>query len=332
MKRTLTAIFLSATALLAAQTATSTQRTISDTKEYVGSIYSHKETMIATRMMGYIKKINVEEGDIVKKGQLLFEVDPSDIESQIQQAESGVLSAKIQHLDAKADYERFKELKEKGAVPDRDFEKMKLKMELTELQLKMASAQLEQAKAQLKYTSVTAPIDGIVVQKMAKEAELAKPGHPVLVLSDINELRARAMVKESDIPHISVGMPVEIYVSAMDKTIKSKIASLVPSGDPATHSYMIRADLPDMQGVLPGMYAKIAIDLKERSGVVVPAGSITQRGGITGVFVDERGTARFYPVTIKNRMKRDVEVEGLDAGVKVLVYPGADVQDGQPIK
>jgi len=333
MKKIL-ALLLAASAVwaLGVKTTLSKNEAIKVTKEYIGSVYSHKETMIATRVMGYIKNISVEEGDLVKKGQVLFEVDPSDIESMLNQAEAGLLSAKSTYLDAQRDYDRFKELNEKGVVPKRDFEKMQLNMELREQGLKMAEANLEQVKAQMKYTTVRSPIDGIVIHKMSKVAEIAAPGRPVLILSSLNELRAKALVKESDIGMIRVGMPVSVYVSALNKNLPSTVSSVVPSGDPATHSYMIKASLSDVEGLLPGMYAKLIVELAGRNGIVVPLSAIIQRGGITGVFTRENGTARFIPVTVRTQMGAKVEVEGLAAGKEVIEYPGVTIQDGKPVK
>jgi len=316
----------------AAQTVVSTTETITEVKEYVGSVYSHKETMIATRMMGYIKKINVEEGDLVSKGDVLFEVDPSDIESAQRQAEAGVLSAKSLYVDAKRDYDRFEELSKKGVVPQRDFEKMKLNLDLREQQLKMAEAGLGQVKAQMKYTSVQAPIEGIVIHKMSKVAEMANPGRPILILSSVDDLRVKALVKESDIAKIRVGMPVEVYIAALNKSVKTKITSIVPSADPATHSYVVKAELPSVENLLPGMYSKLKIALESRNGVVVPLGAVTQRGGIVGVFTKEGSNARFIPVKVRQKFAQSVEVEGLNTGVTLINYPSKSLQDGQPIQ
>ena len=195
----------------------------------------------------------------------------------------------------------------------------------------MAEANLDQVKAQMKYTTVRSPIDGIVIHKMSKVAEIAAPGRPVLILSSLDELRAKALVKESDIGMIRVGMPISVYVSALNKILASKVTSVVPSGDPATHSYAIKANLDNVEGLLPGMYAKLTVELAGRVGVVVPLSAIIQRGGISGVFVRENGIARFVPVTVRTQMGSKVEVDGLAPGKEVIEYPGVTIQDGKPV-
>lgn len=334
MKKTAVILTLLAGVLYAAplKTATAQEEPIGSDRAYAATVYSHQETMIATRVMGYIKAIRVEEGDRVRKDQVLFEVDPSDVESMTAQAEAGALSAKSQYLDAQRDFERFADLYEKGVVPKRDYEKMQLNLDLRAQGLKMAEAALEQAKAQIKYATVRSPIDGVVIAKMSKVAELAAPGRPVLVVSSLDSLRARALVQESEIGQVRVGQRALVEVSALGQRLEGSVISVVPSGDAATHSYEIRVSLPKSEGLLPGMYAKIALQGASRKGVTVPLSALTDRGGISGVFALEGNTARFVPVTVKTQLGGRVEVAGVAPGTVVIEHPGVGVQDGKPVK
>jgi len=333
----LTAISAFAYNLAPAQT-----KTINITKNYSGSIYAKNQVMVATRLMGYIKKMNVEEGDVVHKGDILFEVDPSDIYSMINQAragvmqaQNGVLMAKLAYADADKDYERFKNLYAKGAVSKRDFEKMKLNRDMRASQIKLAQAMLAQANAALqraldqkKYAKVKAPIDGVVVRKLTKVAEMAIPGHPVLVLADLNSIQARAFVKEGDVKEIHKGQDAKVFVSAVNKTVGAKVSNVIPSADPATHSYLVKFTLNDKKGLLPGMYAKIYVKVASKQEVVIPYNALTSRGGIVGVFVDDNGKAKFVQVSVVSQDGNEVAVSGLKAGDKVVILPPANMTDG----
>ena len=317
-------------------------KTIDITKSYSGDIYAKNQVMVATRLMGYIKKMNVEEGDVVHKGDILFEVDPSDIYSMINQAragvmqaQNGVLMAKLAYADAEKDYQRFKNLYEKGAVSKRDFEKMKLNMEMRSSQIKLAEAMLDQAKAALqraldqkKYAKVKAPIDGVVVRKMTKVAEMAIPGHPVIILADLNSIQARAFVKESDVKVIHKDQDAKVFVSAVNKTVDAKVSNIIPSADPATHSYLVKFSLSDKKGLLPGMYAKIYVKIASKQEVVIPYNALTSRGGIVGVFIDDNGVAKFVPISVVSQNGDEVAVNGVEAGERVVILPPANMTDG----
>ncbi|WP_456479282.1 efflux RND transporter periplasmic adaptor subunit [Nautilia sp.] len=332
-----------AASMFAFETATAVKKEINIKKEYVADVYSPSQIMVATRVMGYIKKINVEEGDVVKKGQTLFVVDPNDIYSMLNQArgallqaKSGVLMAEMAYADAKKDYERFKTLYKHGAVSKRDFEKMKLMMDIRKKQVDMAKGMLKQAKAglsmaqnQLKYAKVKSPIDGVVTMKMKKVAEMALPGYPVLVLSDIHNLKAKSFVKEEDIDKFKIGMPVVIKVPAIKKEFPAKVSTVIPSADPATHSYIVKYTFEKTDGLLPGMYAKAAVEISKQEAVLVPFSALTTRSGIVGVFVEDKNTARFVPVKQIFQDKDNIAVKGLRGGEKVILYPPANLSDGQ---
>ncbi len=337
------ATILAGVTLFGYQLATAKKEKIDITNTYIASIYSKNQVMVATRLMGYIKKMNVEEGDVVKKGEELFEVDPSDIYSMlnqargaVMQAKSGVLMAEMAYADAKRDYDRFKNLYKNGAVSKRDFQKMTLNMKIRKEQVDMAKgmlaqakAGLERAKAQFKYSKVRSPINGVVTRKMKKVAEMALPGYPVLVLSDLNSIKAKSFVKAGDLDYFKIGMPVKIYVPAVKKYFNAKVSTVIPSADPATHSFVVKYTLTNTKGLIPGMYAKAKVTVAKKEAVLVPFSALTTRGGILGVFVDNNGIAKFTPVKQMSQIGNDIALKGLKGGEKVILYPPANLEDGQ---
>jgi len=344
MKKILAAA-LSVASLFAYEFAVTKKSTIDITRDYVANIYSKNQVMVATRMMGFIKQMPIEEGDIVKKGQLLFEVDPADVNSMLNQArgavlqaKSGVLMAEMAYADALKDYERFKDLYAKGAVSKRDFEKMTLMKNIRQKQVDMAKGMLKQAQAaldrvlaQYKYTKVTSPINGVVTRKLKKVAEMTLPGYPVVVLSDLNSIKAKSFVKESDLDYLKLNMPVSIYVPAIKKTFKAKISTIIPSADPATHSFVIKYTIKNPKGLIPGMYAKAKVVVAKKEAVLVPFSAITTREGIVGVFVVKGDIAEFVPVKQIAQVGDNIAVKGLKGGESVIIYPPANLIDGQKL-
>ena len=344
MKKILVAA-LSVATLFAYEYASVKKAKINITKTYTANIYSKNQVMVATRLMGYIKQMPVEEGDVVKKGELLFEVDPADIYSMLSQArgavlqaKSGLLMAKMSYADALKDYERFKNLYANGAVSKRDFEKMKLlknirkkQVDMAKGMLKQAEAGLARAKAQLKYAKVTSPIDGVVTKKMKKVAEMALPGYPVVILSDLNSIKAKSFVKEGDIDSLRIGMKADIFVPAIKKHYTATISSIIPSADPMTHSFIIKYTFENKEGLLPGMYAKANIVVSQKEAVLVPFAALTSREGILGVFVNNNGFAKFVPVKQLSQQKDYIAVKGLKGYEKVILYPPANLRDGQQL-
>ena len=338
-------IALSAASLFAYEFAISKQADINVTKSYVANIYSKNKVMIATRLMGFIKKMPVEEGDIVKKGQLLFEVDPSDINSMLSQAQgaliqakSGLLMAEMEYTNALRDYYRFKALYSKGAVSKRTFQNITLIKNIRKEQINMAKGMLKQAqaalnrvKAQYKYAKVVSPINGIVTKKFKKVGDMALPGYPILIISDLNSLRAKSFVNASEINNFRLGMPVKIYVPSLNKTYKAKISTIIPSANPLTHTFVIKYSFKNTKGLIPGMYAKAKIVIGKKKAILVPFAALTTREGLVGVFVDNNGYAKFIPIKQIGQVGSNIAVKGLKGGEKVILYPPANLVDGQKL-
>jgi len=321
-------------------------KTINITKTYSGDTYAKKQIMVATRLMGYIKKINVEEGDVVKKGEFLFEVDPSDIYSMINQARAGVLQAQnavlmaeLAYANAKKDYDRFSNLYKQGSVSKRNFDNITLNMKMRKAQVSMAKAMLDQAKAgldqalsQKKYAKVYSPIDGVVVRKFVNVGDMSIPGHPVLVLANLKSVQARAFVKSSDVRLIKKGQNATLFVSALNETVPAKVSNIILSGDPATHSYLVKFKfMKENKDILPGMYVKIKVKIGAKKEVVIPYDALTSRGGIVGVFVDNNGKAEFREVKILSQDGNNSAVSNIKAGEEVVILPPANMTDGTPL-
>jgi multidrug efflux pump subunit AcrA (membrane-fusion protein) len=164
---------------------------------------------------------------------------------------------------------------------------------------------------------------------MKKVAEMALPGYPVLVLSDIHNLKAKSFVKEEDIDKFKIGMPVTVKVPAIKKEFKAKVSTVIPSADPATHSYIVKYTFENTEGLLPGMYAKADVTIGKKEAVLVPFSALTTRSGILGVFVVDGSYAKFVPVTQIGQEKDNIAVKGLSGGEKVILYPPANLADGQ---
>jgi len=311
------------------------------TKEYTGDTFAAKQVMLSTRLMGYIKSIAVKEGDVVKKGDFLFEVDPSDIASMINQARAGVMQAqngvfmaKLAYSDAEKDFARFKNLYTQGAVSKRNYDKMTLNKKMRGSQVKMAEAMLAQAKAglgqamaQIKYSKVYSPINGVVVRKMSDVGDMALPGRPIVILSDLKSVQARAFIKSQDLKVIKKGQHAKIYFPSLDKRIEAKVSSIILSGDPATHSYLVKFKFPYSKEVLPGMYAKIKVEIGEEEQVTIPYNALTSRMGSIGVFINENGIAKFKPVKILSQDNSKVVVTNIEEGEEVVVNPPVDMRD-----
>jgi len=239
-----------------------------------GSVISDNQKMMTSRYMGYVKNMAVSEGDIVKKGQLLYEIDSKEIESAERQVELAISQARLalqmnknQYNNVLMNLARHERLYKKKMVSKYELETLQLAAKTLKDMVQIAGEQVKQAEAkkeevlnQYNYLKILAPNDGVIVAKKVNEGEMAIPGMPALILTDLSKLKIVAEIAETQLKDISLGKNVSIEIPSIGFVTTGKISSIIPSSNPMTHKFKIKIefDLKD-RSVYPGMYAKIRI-------------------------------------------------------------------------
>ncbi len=248
--------------------------------ELSGSVVSDNQKMMTSRYMGYVKRMMVSEGDIVKTGQLLYEIDSKEIEAAERQVDLAISQARLalqmnrSQLDnVRLNLARYKRLFEKKMVSKYELEQLELgeknmvdMVEIAQEQVNQALAKKDEVLNQYNYLKITAPNDGVIVDKRLNEGEMAIPGMPAVVLTDLSHLRVTAEISETDLKFIDLKKEVAVTIPSLAFETTGKIVSIIPSSNPMTHKFKIKMDF-DAKGrpVYPGMYAKVVIksDWKE---------------------------------------------------------------------
>ena len=239
-----------------------------------GSVISENQKMMTSRYMGYIKKMYVAEGDIVKKGQLLYEIDTTEIEAAerqvdlaISQARIGLQMNKNQYNNVLTNLARHERLYQKKMVSKYEFEMLQLAAEnlkemvkISEEQVKQALAKKDEVVNQYNYLKVHAPNNGVIVEKKLNEGEMAVPGMPAVILTDLSHLNIISELSETQLRYITLGKEVAIEIPSIGLKTVGNIISIIPSSNPMTHKFKIKMKF-DQKGrsVYPGMYTKITI-------------------------------------------------------------------------
>lgn len=257
-----------------------------------GTVMSSNRVQVASRLMGYVRAVPVHEGEVVKAGQLLAQIDPSDIQGQAAQARSGLAQAQANLANARADYERFGNLYKAEAIPRQQWDQIQLRYQVAQQQVAAAQAGYDTAASQMRYASLTSPIAGVVVQKLANPGDMAAPGRPLLVVEGQGALQVQVQVPDADFGAVHVGATVPVFDAA--RRIDARVAEAVPVADPMSHTHAVKVDLPAGAGLSSGSFVHVGFPAGAGAQLRVPASAVVQRAGMTGVFVvDAAGIAHF---------------------------------------
>ncbi|MDX8396962.1 MAG: efflux RND transporter periplasmic adaptor subunit [Mariprofundaceae bacterium] len=285
-----------------------------------GHITSDHRVFISTRISGYIGKITVREGDRVKTGQLLVQIDPVNAKQKLIQAK-----ADLSH--AQTELQRYDSLLKAGAVTSQQADKVQLRYQL-------AASQLKQAKHQLSYAKVLSPVNGVVVDKRLSQGDLASPGMVILSIEDPSSLLVQTYVSEQFIGSIHAGDRVAVLISALKKQFEGSVRQVVQAADPVSHQFLVKIALPSAADIHPGMYAQTAFDTGVRSALFIPVDAMVSRAGLSGVYLkDASNIIHYRQLRLGQESAGRVEVlAGLHAG-DVIVWGGdSELKSGMKVQ
>lgn len=283
--------------------------------EVTGQVTPVFQATLSSRIQGTIDKLLVREGTPVTKGQTLIQLDNRDVQAELARAKAEVENAKA-HL------ERMKKLYGQDAVS-------KQEMENAVRSYKVAEANRNAVIAQLSYTVVKAPFDGVITEKKVEAGELASPGQSLLRMEDPRQLRLEATVAEGDLKSVSRGDAIPVFIDALGMhPLKGTVSQILPAGDPQTHTFTVKVDLPQTPGLKSGMFGRFQLDKGSAQTILVPESAVLQRGELTSVFVvGSDRISRLRWVKTGRRLNGHVEVlSGVNVGERVLLEGSAGIE------
>ncbi|WP_333826023.1 efflux RND transporter periplasmic adaptor subunit [Pinisolibacter sp.] len=296
-----------------------------------GSVVSDDRIELSSRVVGFIRNLDVREGQKVTKGDLLVQIDPTDVNEAIRIAQADVATARTDLADAEHDVGKYDTLAGQGWASTEVLRKARVRRDAARSALSKAEAAVAAAQAQKAYTTILSPVDGVVVVRQRHSGDMAVAGQPLLTIESREVLLFRIFVAESNLGRIVPAMTVTVRIDALDgRELVGTVKRIVPSGDPVTRRYQVDIDLPVEEAILPGMFGRAEIVLGTARSISIPRSARVERGGLGGTFVvgDDR-IARFRWLRFGREWQDLVEVEaGLSEGEKVLARADDTVRDG----
>jgi RND family efflux transporter MFP subunit len=236
---------------------------------------------------------------------------------------------------AERNYQRYQALHADNAASDLELDMARMQFEQAEGAVEQAQGAVTTAATVARESTVKAPFAGQVIETMVEVGDLAAPGRPLVQLETVSGQQIWLTVPAADITRIEPGDTVPVRIDARPDlgTVTGTVAEIVPSADPATHTFTVKADLGD-DTILSGLSGRALITGDATERLLIPTDAVHRRGGLELVVVRaEDGTARTRAVTTGNEVDGQVEVlSGLDAGETVAVDVPGPVTDGTPLE
>lgn len=333
---------------------TVTPQAIPFSASFVAQTESSRQVDIVARVSGFLDRIAYPEGELVKEGQLLFQLDPKPFEAQFEAAKGELLAQQARHTTAAANLNRIKPLAAQNAMSQADLDKAQGEFDASNAAVYSAQAKLKQAELNLGYTTIRSPVTGFSGRALQRQGayinavgDSAKLSYVAAVepmwvnfsMSQNQLAQIRDLVQKGQlIPPKNQDFQVELVLSdGKPYPYSGKINFADPTFSQDTGSFQVRAVLPNPKRELrPGMFVTANVKGGTRpNAIVVPQLAVQQgsKGHVVYV-VKEDGTAELRPVLVGDYSgdKGILIASGLQAGDRVVVDGALKVVPGQPVK
>ncbi|QZY53577.1 efflux RND transporter periplasmic adaptor subunit [Crassaminicella profunda] len=313
-----------------------------------GKIKPIEESSIIPKIPGKVMQVHVEIGDKVQKGDILFELNQTDLMNGVKQAEAAyntsLASLKLkeeQIANAKKNYERNKALYEQGALSQQAFEQSEL--QASQAQLDMAKAQLEQSKvvlenatSKLSDCTITAPISGFITSVEISKGEMASGGKPAITIANLDTVLIETNISEHLINKVHTGDSVDVLVkSASNNPLKGKIFALSPAPAKNGLTYPLKITLENKDTLVKaGMFAEINIVSDKKEDIItIPSDSVIVKEGKEVVFSITNDQAKMREISLGLDNGKEVEVlGGLKIGDVIVIKGQNYLDEGNKVK
>jgi len=248
--------------------------------EAVGTVRAKHSTLIASKLLDRVEKVNVYAGDMVKAGDLLIELDRAELEAKKAAARAAYDSAKAELLLRSREFRRIQELLERKSASQQEFDLARMKKSAAEANVNRALEEIQVVESSLNFTRIPAPVDGRIIERMVEPGDMAVPGKTLLTMYDPANLRLEATVRESLLPFIRLGMELDMRIDAGDCSCRGPVEEIVPQASETSRAFIVKVALPHHDGLFPGMFGRLYVSHGVTHRLLVPASAVRRVGQV----------------------------------------------------
>lgn len=300
-----------------------------------GAIQAERRADLRAEIASVVLRVVRDNGEAVKKGELLVKLDDAAIRDSLASAEESLRAATRSLEGAERTFERLKSLQAQGMSSIQAMEDAEVRRNMAQSEVVAARARMATARQQLERTEVRAPFDGVIAARKVSAGDTATMGKELVQVIDPGSLRYEALVPAERVADLRVGQAVKIRIQGSgDADREGRIRRIDAVAQPVSRQVAVVVDLSSgsRSGLIAGLYAEGAVDVPASSVVALPETALVRQGEQMMVWRLVGDTLQRQPVEVAPRDLRTglfTVTKGLQAGDRVLRSPGSRPQEGQ---
>lgn len=283
-----------------------------------------RQATVGAQSAGRVVELPVKAGDTVRAGQVLVRLDPRSADQAVAASRSQVAEAQANLANARNRFERNKQLLAQKFVSQAAVDQSEAEYKAAQAQVGAMQAGAGQAITQQSYATISAPYQGIVGATHVDLGDMVTPGKSVATVFDPGELRVVATLPQATLSRWNRERAPVVEIPSLGRRLEPTKVTVIPLADPRSHTVRVRLDLPRVEALLPGQYARAQFSTGSVRAIAIPTSALMRRGELTAVYVvGPRGQPQLRQLRL-GEVFEDARVEvlaGLSAGERIYANP-----------
>ena len=307
------------------------KKVVSNSIEVVGTIEFPEISNVASEVSGKVDKVFIDDGQRVKKGEIIVQLNSDLLDKEIEVAKANYL-AKIQDFELKKwHFDRLDTLFKSGDIPQKDLKERNTQYIISQYELEKAKADLEKLELLLKKKSIVSPFDGVVIDKLVSKGDWVDEGKPVAIIASDSKVDVVCNAPQDLISNLSKGNEVDVIFNK--SKIQGKITSIVPKGNINTRTFPVKIRLNNTdQQFMDGMEVKVKLmSGKQRNSFIVQRDAVVTKNDRSFIYVVENSKALEIPVEVISYQGLNVEIasDQINTQMQVVIRGNQFLSTGQ---
>mgnify|MGYP006286909091 CR=1 FL=1 len=306
---------------------------IAPESEFIGTVFYDDVSEVAAEMEGLVDIIYIDDGEAVKEGQNLVELDDELLIKSLQAKKASIKQTLTSLEQARVNFERAERLFKKGNISEQEYDDARFAALVLEDQAAALQAEVEITETELAKKTIYSPFDGIVIEKEAETGEWISTGGIIAILAKSDSMEVEVYVPQEILPFIQEGMNVKVFING--KEYNGSVSTVIPRGDINTRTFPVRLKLENPSGLFEGMEARVKLPSgAEREALMLPRNAVVNTYGQNFVFTVEQEQANQYAVEVigYSGMEAGISSPQLKPGMTVITKGNSRVRPGQAVQ
>ena len=310
------------------------QEEVALTRTVIGVLYYDRISEISTELAGLVDRIEVRQGDKVKKGDPLVILNTEILEKEIAYQKSRIEQTELRIANARKNYTRLERLFDKSGVSEKEYDDALFTFQDAQKEKQASEDTLHKMQIQKRRSVIAAPFDGIILTKGVDSGSWVQPGKQLVSIGSSKDLFVRAPIAETTLKFIELGQSVPLTINAFDKEVQGTIDDIDPVADMKTKNVYLKISIPPLPLVAQNLSATVSVPISPRQKLsIISRASLIKFQGKDFVYTVKEGKAAILPVNIVTYLGDRVGVDNpyIQPGMKLVVEGNERLRPDQPV-